>query len=332
MSAVTTKKVFWLGIGATLLIAALAAAYIPPRNDSRTSNQPFATNSEPPRQSHRELLLPADSSLDKLVVTVVFAPEKRDPTYDYLERTGGQNFHLQSSELEKAADLMLATSDPNGQLILGAQGSFSGTSRRLIELAEPKGETVTAASMASSSKIIEWSAGKAYIVSQPTPGIWKLTLQGSGRYSVRALARVPSSGPDNIILLDFDFIKLQFGREGWSYFPFTDIRPAMGAEYLAEIEVSEDAETTPAPRLVLKNEEGREIATNDLRVWQRGDFGSFGAVFRIPREPFRVGIRGADKNGFAYERYVSGVIEPEQKPSPYLAEDIQRFKTNPDEE
>jgi hypothetical protein len=265
------------------------------------------------QKKEKTYVVPIDSSVKRVGFTVVFRPEHRDRTYDLLERTGGQSFYLGRSEVNKVSKIAVAT---RGEPILTANEELAGSSERDISLLRPSGEKVIARDPAVD--ITDWSAGKVTTIANPEPGNWQLKIVGKGQFSIHVTAETA------INITGFDFVKLggRPGHEG--YFPI-DKEPAIGAEQILQVRLSEDSETSEPPQWSVVDEAGKLIQPLKFHAVTRGTFGEFAGVIKVPSQDFRIMALGTDKNGRVYQRVCAPLIHPVSKPAPLAATEIQDF-------
>ncbi|HEY8130842.1 MAG TPA: hypothetical protein VII12_03045 [Thermoanaerobaculia bacterium] len=131
------------------------------------------------------------------------------------------------------------------------------------------------------------------MVKAPATGIWRLELHGAGTYAVTAHVKPADDGPE---LVRFAFVE-PGGRPGHEgMFPVK--RPVHSGESLTcEVSLSGSVKD---PELVFVTRDGSLIGTAPMN-----------GQCKVPDVPFRVMIRGADANGFRFQRIVSGLITPD---------------------
>jgi hypothetical protein len=280
---------------------------------------PAQSTEQVSQKEEKTYVVPIDSSVKRVSFAVVFRPERRDRTYDLLERTGGQSFYLSPSEVNKVSKIAIAT---RGEPILIVNDELVGSSERDISIVRPSGEKVIARD--AKVDITDWSAGKVTTIANPEFGAWRLKIAGSGQFSIRVTAETA------INITRFNFVKLggRPGHEG--YFPI-DKEPAIGAEQILQVQLSEDSETSGSPQWSTVDEAGKLIQSLKFYAVTRGTFGEFAGVIKVPSQDFRIMALGTDKNGRTYQRMCAPLIHPVSKPAPLAATEIQDFTKSAEE-
>ncbi len=261
--------------------------------------------------------IPIDATIKNLIITVIFKPEKRDRTYDIAEQTGGQNFYLQPSEINKFAAIEQATRG-DGTLLF-VSDTFKNSTSRDITITAPSGKTLSSGQGMSRET---WSAGEVMSIQHPETGNWQLRVAGSGEFSVKATA------VSSITVHGYDFVKLEAkdGREGpYSDFVAVDKAPAIGATQILQVKVLNDIEDAPPPKFYIVSESGTMLDSPHFYTIERGTSGTFIGTLTIPKQPFRIMARGVDEQGLPYQRVYAQLIVPEHKPAPLSKTELDEF-------
>lgn len=146
-------------------------------------------------------------------------------------------------------------------------------------------------------------------VPDPRPGVWRVEVEGGGRYMVTARAgrgREPDT-PELVELIDFDFVERR-GRPGHEgYFP-VEAPPAAGASAMCNVTLTGavgdvafhfvDGAGKPVERLDLVRGTG-EVASDE---W-------LGAC-EVPPSPYRLAVVGSDAAGRRWQRVDSPLRDP----------------------
>jgi hypothetical protein len=247
-----------------------------------------------------DYVIPIDSSMRTVSFSVVFKPERRDASYDVLEKTGGQSFFLDPSEVKKVSQIEALT---RGEAILVVNDTFASRAERTVSATRPSGRTVTSSD--TDASFLAWSSGNAITIVNPEPGAWHLRIGGAGAFSMRV------TGKSDIAIIGVDFVELA-GRPGHEgYFPIGR-EPSVNAEQMLRVHLSEDSAASKMPTFSLVDEAGKVIGRPRLDAVSRGEFGEFIGAVKIPSRDFRLMVTGEDKSGFAFQRVHPGMIRPQK--------------------
>jgi hypothetical protein len=303
----------------SILILALLAAGVSRGYFARQSseNKLFQSAAAPTTQliiteKTGAYVVPVDSTVKRLSFLIVFKPANSSNVADLLNRTGGQSFYFQPSELNKSTDIEAAT---EGEPVLIVSGKFDPNESRSVLVTTPSGKTVNAD---ANTEVITWSAGQAVIIKNPEPGNWKLNVTGNGEFSLQAMV------DSEIAITDWDFVKLGGwpGHEG--YFPIDEV-PAIGAKQILRVNLSEESDKSEAPSFQISGANGKLIDAPTFYPMKRGEFGAFAGVITIPKQDFRIVAAGRDSRGFKYQRTHSATVYPEHKAAPLTEQEIDAF-------
>ncbi len=240
-----------------------------------------------------------------------------DPVYAKIANaTGGQQYLLRASEVEKSGAVM-GSKLLHSANILFAGGvlrkgeprdfqipvdstvesvSFSVTveCKESIAVWRPSGDFITPGGSAGFSDT-EMVAGRIVTVTRPETGPWRVRVSGAGQYSVSVLAK------SDLDLIGFDFVRLggRPGHEG--LFPIKG-QPT-SPDQMARARLSGPFQTAT---FKLLSEAGDTLQTLTLTTTDREEF--IGNL-RLPEQPFRVAVEGADERGLPYQRVLGHRME-----------------------
>ncbi|MEA2626190.1 MAG: hypothetical protein QOD06_2235 [Candidatus Binatota bacterium] len=153
----------------------------------------------------------------------------------------------------------------------------------------------------SGKKVLK-KTGTVIRIVDPAPGGWRVRLDGSGRYALNARAVSP------LEIDKFGFVTFR-GRLGHEGLGLVTTRPIGGATQVGLAGLIGRFESAS---FFLVDTNGAPIGSVPL---DPGDvnaaIGEFVGGFKIPSKPFRVGVKGTDAAGFAYQRVLASVFQPQ---------------------
>lgn len=141
-------------------------------------------------------------------------------------------------------------------------------------------------------------------ISKPTPGIWRIDLEGAGLFSVSAHIK-PSADIGAPSLDGFDFVEQggRPGHEGW--FPIN--RELFKGQTIAcRLELSGGAS---AVQLSLVSGDDHPIAVVPMSS-EPGDAGHYLGQCVIPKLQFRIVVAGKDQQGRLFRRMTAALYTP----------------------
>ncbi len=239
-----------------------------------------------------------------------------DPTYPRVARsTGGQLFAIAPAEANSVSSLagdlsraftvnLLSVEDT-----LGAGGktyfipvddltrltvSVSGTTG--VQVKRPDGTTVTGATAGAS--VVTLSSGVLYSIAAPPAGLWTVTLDGTGTFSMNV------TGESTLNLASFDFVRGS-GRPGHE-----GVLPIPGSPLASQT-------TTALARMVgtyaTVHFEFRSKANVTLKTFDLppvpDDPSEFGGPVSLPATECLVYVTGTDQSGRTYTRALPRLIK-----------------------
>jgi hypothetical protein len=311
------KKWYVYGGAIAILILALLAAGISQiyyaRQGNQNTLQSIASPAAKPKVTEKvgEYIVPVDSTVKRLSLSIVFKPIKRDKALDLLSQTGGQGVYLRPSEINKFAHIEAAA---HGEPVLILSDRLDTNESKSILITTPSGKIITDD---ANTEVTTWSAGEAVTVKNPEPGDWKLSITG-GEFSLQVMV---DSG---IAIIDWDFVKLGGLPPHEGYFPIDKI-PSIGAKEILQVSLSEDSEKSEVPTFQIIDEAGKLMDAPKFYAAARGEFGKFAGVATIPAQDFRIVAYGRDSRGFKYQRTHSASVHPEHKAAPLTQQEIDAF-------
>jgi len=149
-------------------------------------------------------------------------------------------------------------------------------------------------------------------VENPEPGRWRIEARGAGSYSIAAryLAerkKLAARGLEAIDLIDFAFVEVR-GRPGHEgLFPVEKPVHA-GEERLCKITLSGGVREPVIEMISATGEVLGAIRLNASEDETAAD--EFFGTCRIPKQPFRVRVRGEDREGHLFQRLTASLNSP----------------------
>lgn len=148
---------------------------------------------------------------------------------------------------------------------------------------------------------LDFRAGRALRVVQPTPGVWKLRLAGRGVFFVTAEAASELSLDEARFVQPGGRPGHEPGHEG--LFPL-QTPPMLGSQGLLELDLTKGPAQNVGVRLVASD--GRTLERLAVEPQAEGGGGSSSSLLvRIPflRHPsFRITVEGVDERGWPFQR------------------------------
>lgn len=149
-------------------------------------------------------------------------------------------------------------------------------------------------------------------VENPEPGRWRIEARGAGSYSIAAryLAerkKLATRGLEAIDLIDFAFVEVR-GRPGHEGLFPVEKPVRAGEERLCKITLSGGVRE---PVIEMISATGEVLGAIRLNV-PTEEIGpdDFIGTCRIPKQPFRVRVRGEDRMGYPFQRLEVALISP----------------------
>lgn len=246
-------------------------------------------------------------------------PIRIDSAYrDIAAATGGHALPISPEELgtPAAAQLMIAlamydatilavdqrVADGTRQYEFPVDGSVRGLSvivsgQSQVTLSGPDGLFVAPGH--AGVEVIRLSRVTGYMVDEPTPGLWTITVDASEPY----LMTVEAKSDRDIVSARFVKPGGRPGHEG--LFPI-DGNPAAGEPGVMEVSLMEQLQDVT---IGIRRPNGELIDQAEI---QQRDGDDYLANLDVPSETFRVYVRGTDPTGQAVQRAVSGTVSPQR--------------------
>ena len=263
-----------------------------------------------------------------------------DPTYVHVaNETGGQPFFLNPSEVAKAFHYV-RESGFDRQMLFWMTGSFEAsssqefsvpidaTTRRVtfslsvdtsgsdLTVVDPAGNLVAAED--SRTEITVLNCGRIVTIDAPAPGIWRLLVNGVGRFWLTTHGRS-----------DLSFVSAQFvqaggrpGHEGVFRIPG---QPLAGVPATLRAVLGRTTARTVLFDLVSPQGHAiQSIAAAAEPTYAGAEPDEFTATFDLPAQPFRVRATGIDEAGKAYQRVFPALFHSEtvEVTAPDTADDL----------
>ncbi len=254
-----------------------------------------------------------------------------DPGYIRLANdTGGQLFVLSPDEAGKITKLADFDTNPNAVDLLYVHDTLAGAPKTFdvpvdstmqratfsvsgttdVTVTRPNGSVVTATD--GDVETILLSTGAVYSVVNPTPGTWRVRVNGAGAFSISV------TGESSLDFTFFNFVEVAGPPLHEGYFRIKGF-PLTGQAGKVLAQVSAKANTA---QFEFRAPDGNLLQTLNLSAvgWPQNPLpGGFAPSSikqyigeTIPTNaPFRVYVTGLDVNGVAYQRIISGIIRPQ---------------------
>jgi hypothetical protein len=150
-------------------------------------------------------------------------------------------------------------------------------------------------------------------VENPEPGRWRVEARGAGSYSIAAryLAerkKLAARGLEAIDLIDFDFVEVR-GRPGHEGLFPVEKPVRAGEERLCKITLSGGIRE-PVVEMISANGEVLGAIRLSAPTAELGADDFIGTC-RIPKQPFRVRVRGQDREGYPFQRVEVALVSPQ---------------------
>lgn len=233
--------------------------------------------------------------------------------------TGGQAFYPTKDDLMGDASLVLAALDLYGGNVAGGGGSFpaGGNASEIIpvdmsmesvtvtslgatklSLKRPDGSTV----MSSDPGVTVSGAGTRQVatINAPQPGMWTVTLTGTGNYTFQAFATSALS----IDQMEFVEERGRAGHPGYERIPGAPL-----ANQMATLDVLLST-TIQNPMLELRDAMGAPLAAVAPTASANGNGTDLVASVMVPNVPFTVHVVGSDSSANGVERVAEELITP----------------------
>ena len=137
-------------------------------------------------------------------------------------------------------------------------------------------------------------------VDAPTPGLWRIELDGEGLFAVTAHVRLAANGAQ---LIGARFVE-QRGRPGHEGLFPVEKAPAPGVEALCRVHIGGNVREL---QLVFFRRDGSPISSVPMPATSDGESV---APCKVPREPYRFGLTAKDGDGHALQRIDRPLLEP----------------------
>jgi hypothetical protein len=182
-----------------------------------------------------------------------------------------------------------------------------------VRLLRPDGRSIKENPAGTSSQAFKYM--RIVMVDDPEPGVWRAEIRGAGNYALSARyrtdrARLTARDLEAIDLIGFAFVEVG-GRPGHrGLFPITGpVRP--GERRRCRLSLSGGV---VEPTIELVSPRGEVLD----EIHPEGSFAEasddeFIGVFRVPDRPFRVRVRGRDREGNLFQRLTAGLTTPAQE-------------------
>lgn len=149
-------------------------------------------------------------------------------------------------------------------------------------------------------------------VEEPEPGLWRVEMHGAGSYSLgaRYLAerkKLTARGLEAIDLIDFSFVEVR-GRPGHE--GLFQVTPPVRAGEKRRCRITLTGEIRQ-PVFEMVSAAGEVLGTIKLDAADgEAAADEFIGSCRVPAQPFRVRVRGQDRQGHPFQRLTAGLTSP----------------------
>lgn len=266
---------------------------------------------------------------------------KPDPTYEKIaSATGGRVYAMDPNHPVDITDIMAAEHSSREQVLVFAHGELEGSrtlegpvtdsSRQLlvsvtgentVHVLRPDGSEVDAQS--AGVRYVALVNGPIYLISNPDPGTWRVTLDGRGEFSAKlstiapakktgdstgdatAMAPVVTAVAEPVSLERFEFQELG-GRPGHEGLFEIQGFPLAGAQYPVEASVEGDFSVV---RFEFRSLEGEPLQKVSLK--KDHESGDFAGEATVPARAFRIYATGVDMTGHPFQVAASHEVHPQ---------------------
>lgn len=249
-----------------------------------------------------------------------------DPAYfELADLTGGQVFIIQRSEAGELAELANILSDSRAVGIMTIGDSLSTGAHSHDFYVDSVTDSVSiAVSIANSATVgifnpsgvavtptdpgvtrIVLSSAVIYQITDPQQGQWKVSIQGSGDYTLNI------AGTSEMSLEEFNYVTYD-GRPGhMGYFPISGY-PIAGQPQSIQAILSGNITDTAFEFRTKAGELITAVPLNRYETHLNDETRYFGENIVLPSQPFIVYAKGKDQNGVSYQRVLSNKVVPQQ--------------------
>ena len=266
---------------------------------------------------------------------------KVDPTYEKLAAsTGGRVYAMDPNHPVDITDIMAAEGSSREQVLVFAHGDLDGSrtlegpvadsSRQLlvsvtggnkVHVLRPDGSELDP--QAPGVRYVALMNGPIYLISNPDPGTWRVTLEGNGTFSAKLStigpikragdtateasppAQIESATAEPVQLERFEFQEVG-GRPGHEGLFAIQGFPLSGATYPVEASVDGDFSVV---HFEFRSIEGEPLQKLGLKKDRAS--GDFAGEVTVPDRAFRIYATGVDMTGHPFQVSTAHEIRPQ---------------------
>lgn len=239
-----------------------------------------------------------------------------DPEYfRTAEESGGQLYMLDPSEMEHVVELSNLGLQGLTETVFRAGGALDDDAREFVVGLDAGVERiafVVFVECKDSVKIISPSgreaadeayladqrlrAGRFLTVNTPLTGVWRVRVEGSGKFSVAVLAK------SQLALRSLQFVESQGGAAEESASSGKSLRAAAGAAQNVRAWLSGRAGAAQLKLMAADGTTIQSVALEKVSGGEENDGAEFVGVFKVPAQQFRVAVEGLDGRGLHFQR------------------------------
>lgn len=285
----------------------------------RSGSAPAASQNDPaaPPAAMRTVERVAASASDPLT-----SPSARTQLRAITQATGGVLFQVTRAEVASIVPTLLEMGDPQSVTLLSRRLSLAGGADLEVPVDDTLGNVTFMVSLTRAGTLpavtitrpngtvvaagdadvrqLSVSSVVGYTIAAPEPGLWRISLSGTGDYATRVYGSSP------LHLNQLRFVDLDAPRPR----PEVEFMPLDGQPVVGDL-VTADLRFTQGPdidRVVLRTPDGRILA--DL-VPETADQRYFRVRFTAPAEAFLIQAMGTSPAGKALVREVTVPVSPQ---------------------
>ncbi len=267
----------------------------------------------PNETSVKTYLFPVDSSVKDLFISIQasgktsekVAGYKTDPSYELLAKhTGGEIMAWTPEEYLKIPSELIGivanSNSGDAQSILLADHEGGGQKLE-AHILQPSGRDVSLENNNPDIQFFNYSGGIIAKISRPQLGNWKIEVPEKSTISIRVSAQ------SDISVLGFSVMELRPSRESGTGYFSTDREPKKGSKEQLGITLYGNNSKDRPEFVLVSVDAGDLVKVNLENNYQNTEVIDLMGQVAIPKAPFRVMVRGQNKDGGFYQRMISRI-------------------------